>query len=159
MQKYPNNIDYHKPWLQSSHRSILLSSHYYKVDNSTFKHSEQAITHIRRWSGDSNQYSTLQGITWQHDTCRSREHHEWQPFTTRSKSRAGSYLTLVQSSTRMPRQTHRGWPDTISYNIHKEVGYRPTRRHTKLLSLWDSICPICASTFNACLSGLNRRGP
>jgi hypothetical protein len=35
----------------------------------------------------------------------------------------------------MPRWTHRGWPDTIPYNIHKEVGYRPTRRHTKLLSL------------------------
>jgi hypothetical protein len=54
---------------------------------------------------------------------------------TRSKSRAGSYLALVLSSTRMPRRTHHGWPDTIPYNIHKEVGYRPTRRHVKLLSL------------------------
>jgi hypothetical protein len=35
----------------------------------------------------------------------------------------------------MPWCTHRGWPDTIPYNIHKEVGYRPTRRHAKLLSL------------------------
>jgi hypothetical protein len=41
----------------------------------------------------------------------------------------------VPSSTRMPRWTHRGWPDTIPYNIHKEVGYRPTWRHMKLLSL------------------------
>jgi hypothetical protein len=47
----------------------------------------------------------------------------------------GSYLTLVSSSTHMSRRTHRGWPDTIPYNIHKEVGYRPTRRHMKLLSL------------------------
>jgi hypothetical protein len=54
---------------------------------------------------------------------------------TQSKSRAGSYLALVPSSTRMPRWTHRGWPDTIPYNIHKEVGYRPTQRHAKLLSL------------------------
>jgi hypothetical protein len=54
---------------------------------------------------------------------------------TQSKSRVGSYLTLVPSSTRMPRRTHRGWPDTILYNIHKEVGYRPTQRHAKLLSL------------------------
>jgi hypothetical protein len=54
---------------------------------------------------------------------------------TRSKSRAGSYLALVPSSTRMPRWTHRGWPDTIPYNIHKEVGYRPTRWHVKVLSL------------------------
>jgi hypothetical protein len=54
---------------------------------------------------------------------------------TQSKSRAGSYLTLVSSSTRMARWTHCGWPDTIPYNIHKEVGYRPTQRHVKLLSL------------------------
>jgi hypothetical protein len=54
---------------------------------------------------------------------------------TQSKSQVGSYLTLVPSSTHMPRWTHRGWPDTIPYNIHKEVGYRPTRRHMKLLSL------------------------
>jgi hypothetical protein len=53
----------------------------------------------------------------------------------RSKSQAGSYLALVPSSTRMPRRTHRGWPDTILYNINKVVGYRPIRRHTKLLSL------------------------
>jgi hypothetical protein len=61
--------------------------------------------------------------------------HEWQPFTTQSKSWTGSYLTLVPSSTRMPRRTHHGWPDTIPYNIYKEVGYHPTRRHAKLLSL------------------------
>jgi hypothetical protein len=54
---------------------------------------------------------------------------------TRSKSRVGSYLTLVSSSMRMARWTHRGWPDTIPYNIHQEVGYRPTQRHVKLLSL------------------------
>jgi hypothetical protein len=41
----------------------------------------------------------------------------------------------VPSSTRMPRRTHCGWPDTILYNIHKEVGYRLTQRHMKLLSL------------------------
>jgi hypothetical protein len=35
----------------------------------------------------------------------------------------------------MPRQTHHGWPDTIPYNIHKEVEYRPTRWHAKILSL------------------------
>jgi hypothetical protein len=40
---------------------------------------------------------------------------------------SGRVLTLVPSSTHMPRRTHSGWPDTIPYNIHKEVGYRPTR--------------------------------
>jgi hypothetical protein len=54
---------------------------------------------------------------------------------TRSKSQVGNYLALVPSSTCMPRWTHRGWVDTISYNIHKEVGYRPTQWHMKLLSL------------------------
>jgi hypothetical protein len=53
----------------------------------------------------------------------------------RSKSQARSYLTLVPSFTRMPWRTHRGWPDTIPYNIHKEVGYHPTQWHVKLLSL------------------------
>jgi hypothetical protein len=41
----------------------------------------------------------------------------------------------VPSSTRMPRWTHCGWPYTISYSSHKKVGYRPTQRHVKLLSL------------------------
>jgi hypothetical protein len=41
----------------------------------------------------------------------------------------------VPSSTHMPRRTHHGWPYTIPYNIHKEVGYHPTQRHAKLLSL------------------------
>jgi hypothetical protein len=85
-------------------------------------------------------------------------HHEWKPFTTQSKSRVGSYLTLVPSSTHMPRWTHRGWPDTIPYNIHQEVGYRPTRRHTKLLSLGIPYVPYAPVHFNACSSGLNRRG-
>jgi hypothetical protein len=65
----------------------------------------------------------------------SMVHHEWQQFTTRSKSRAGSYLALVPSFTCMPWRTHYGWPDTILYNIHKEVGYRPTRWPVKLFSL------------------------
>jgi hypothetical protein len=66
---------------------------------------------------------------------------------TRSKSRAGSYLALVPSSTRMPRWTHRGWPDTIPYNIHKEVGYHPTQRHTKLLSLGIPYVPYASVHF------------
>jgi hypothetical protein len=78
---------------------------------------------------------------------QTQRHHVWQPFTIQSNNRVGSYLTLVSSSTRMPRRTHRVWPDTVPYNIHKEVGYRPTQRHAKLLSLGDSICPVCASTF------------
>jgi hypothetical protein len=66
---------------------------------------------------------------------------------TRSKSRAGSYLALVPSSTRMPRWAHRGWPDTIPYNIHKEVGYHPTQRHTKLLSLGIPYVPYASVHF------------
>jgi hypothetical protein len=47
----------------------------------------------------------------------------------------------------MPRQTHRGWPDTIPYNIHKEVGYRPTQRHVKLLSLGIPYVPYAPVHF------------
>jgi hypothetical protein len=35
----------------------------------------------------------------------------------------------------MPQRTHRGCPDTILYNIHNDLGYHPTQRHTKLLNL------------------------
>jgi hypothetical protein len=66
---------------------------------------------------------------------------------TRSKSRAGSYLALVSSSTLMPRRTHRGWPNTIAYNIHKEARYRPTRWHTKLLSLENPYVPYASVHF------------
>jgi hypothetical protein len=64
-----------------------------------------------------------------------------------SKSQAGSYLALVPSSTRMPRWTHHGWPDTIPYNIHKEVGYHPTRRYVKLLSLGIPYVPYASIHF------------
>jgi hypothetical protein len=86
-------------------------------------------------------------ITWQHDTHEPRRQHEWQQFTTRSKSRAGSYLALVSSFTCMPQWTHRGWPDTIPYNIHKEVGYRPTQQHVKLLSLGIPCVPYAPVHF------------
>jgi hypothetical protein len=66
---------------------------------------------------------------------------------TRSKSRASSYLTLVSSSRRMPRWTHRGWPNTIPYNIHNEVGYRPTQWHVKLLSLGIPYVPYTSVHF------------
>jgi hypothetical protein len=51
------------------------------------------------------------------------------------KSRDRSNLALVSSSTRMPRRTHRGWPEHYPI-IHpwSEVRYHPTHRHTKLLS-------------------------
>jgi hypothetical protein len=54
----------------------------------------------------------------------------------------------------MPQRTHCGWPDTIPYNIHKEVRYCPTRQHTKLHSLWDPIkSRMCQYTTQTCSSG------
>jgi hypothetical protein len=97
-------------------------------------------------------------ITRQHDTHEPRRQHVWQQFTTRSKSQARSYLAVVPSSTRMPQWTHRGWPDTISNNIHKEVRYRPTRQHTKILSLRDPIkSRMRQYTTQTCSSGPDDR--
>jgi hypothetical protein len=76
---------------------------------------------------------------------------------TWSKSQAGSYLTLVSSSTWMPWWTHRRWPDTISYNIHKEVRYRPTQWHTKLISLGISYVPYASVHSSAHSFGPNRQ--
>jgi hypothetical protein len=53
----------------------------------------------------------------------------------------------VLSSTRMPRQTHRGWLDIIPHNIHKEIGYRVTRRYVKLLSLGIPYVPYAPVHF------------
>jgi hypothetical protein len=52
------------------------------------------------------------------------------------QSQVRSYLTLVPSSTRMPQQTHCGWPKHYPI-VHpwSEVRYHPTRWRMKLLSL------------------------
>jgi hypothetical protein len=62
-------------------------------------------------------------------------------------SQVRSYLAQVSSSTRMPLWTHHGWPNTIPYNIHKEVGYRPTRRPVKLLCMAIPYVPYASVHF------------
>jgi hypothetical protein len=58
---------------------------------------------------------------------------------TQSESQVGSYLTLVPSSTHMPQRIHHGWPDTISYNIHKEVSSNSaTHEATKFMGPHES---------------------
>jgi hypothetical protein len=104
----------------------------------------ERVTEIRI----NNQPCKGNNLTTRH--TQAQRHHAWQLFTMWSKGRAGSYLTLVPSSTRMSRWTHCGWLDTIPYNIHKEVGYRPTRRHAKLLSLRIPYVPY-APVYFKCL--------
>jgi hypothetical protein len=79
---------------------------------------------------------------------QAQRHNDWQPFTTWTKSRAGSYLTLVPSSTRMPRWTYCGWLEHYPI-VHpwSEVRYHPTRRHTKLLSLGIPHVPYASVHF------------
>jgi hypothetical protein len=73
------------------------------------------------------------------------------------KSRAGSYLALVPSSTRMPRRTHRGWPEHYPIiDPWSEVRYRATPRHTKQLSLGIRYVPYASVHFK-CL--FNRAQP
>jgi hypothetical protein len=65
-----------------------------------------------------------------------------------SKSRAGSYLTLVPSSMRMPQRIHRGWPKHYPI-VHpwSEVRYHPTHRHMTLLSLGIAYVPYASVHF------------
>jgi hypothetical protein len=67
---------------------------------------------------------------------------------TWSTSRAGSYLTLVSSSMRMPQRAHRGWPEHYPI-VHpwSEVRYRPTRWHKKLPSLGTPYVPYASVHF------------
>jgi hypothetical protein len=84
-------------------------------------------------------------------------HHEWQQFTTWTKSRVGSCLALVPSFTRMPQRTHRGWPEHYpTTHPWSEVRYRPTHRHMKLLSLGIPYVPY-APVYFKCL--FNRAQP
>jgi hypothetical protein len=78
-------------------------------------------------------------ITWQHDTRGPWRHHEWQQFMTTIKS-SRTHLTLVSSSTRMPRWTYRGWLEHYPIlHLWSRVGYRITQRPSKLLRLRDPI--------------------
>jgi hypothetical protein len=73
------------------------------------------------------------------------------------KSWAGSYLAQEPSSMRMPRRTHRGWPE--HYPIippWREVRYHPTPGQTKLLSLGIPYVPYALVQFK-CL--FNRDQP
>jgi hypothetical protein len=64
------------------------------------------------------------------------------------KSQAGSYLAVVPSSTRMPQQTHRGWPEHYPI-VHpwSQIRYQPTHQHMKLLSLGISYVPYASVHF------------
>jgi hypothetical protein len=137
MQRYPSNIDY--------------INHDYKVAIHPYSYHHKIMKLIILRLGATNKHHSFmrvsrrfesivnlaRKITWQHDTREPRRLHEWQPFTSWSKCRSMSYLTQVSSSTHVPGQTHHGWPDTILYDIHKEVGYHPNQHHTMLVSLWD----------------------
>jgi hypothetical protein len=79
--------------------------------------------------------------TWQHDTSSPGGHHEWQQFMTRSKSRAGSYLALVPSSTCMPQRT-------LSHCTPMKQGKISSNSWTHEATMFgDSICLVCVSTF------------
>jgi hypothetical protein len=108
---------------------------------------------------NSQPYKGINMTTWHTWPWRQ---HEWQQFTTRPISRVRSYLNLVSSFMCMPRRTHRGWPKHYPI-VHpwSEVRYRPTHRHTKLLSLGIPYIPYVlvhssAFSFRPTDVGLNR---
>jgi hypothetical protein len=64
------------------------------------------------------------------------------------KSHIRSYLALVSSSTRMPRRTHREWPEHYHIiHLWSEVRYHPNHQHTKLLSLEIPYVPYALVQF------------
>jgi hypothetical protein len=89
--------------------------------------------------GESSQFKPCKGInltTWH---PRARRAPRAATVHDAVKELGGSYLTLVPSSTHMPRRTHRGWPKHYPIvHLWSEVRYRQTRWHMKLLNLQDS---------------------
>jgi hypothetical protein len=96
------------------------------------------ILHLDSVNKPSPMFDGVAEIRINSQPCKGINLTTWhtQQFMTWPKSRAGSYLTLVPSSTCMPRQTHRGWPEHYPI-VHpwSEVRYHPTQWHIKLLSL------------------------
>jgi hypothetical protein len=95
MQRYPNNIDSHKSWLQCSHRSIKLSSHYYGVDNSTEWLQRVSVTHIWGYRGDSSQLKPCKGINLTTRHTRARRAPRVATVHNAVKETIRAHLTLV----------------------------------------------------------------
>jgi hypothetical protein len=147
--------------IQRYPKFLIIINHDYKVVIDPYSHHHIIMKFINLRLNIANKPSPMSegvaetrinnqpcmGINLTTRHTQAQRHHSWQPFTTWSKGRAGSNLALVPSSMRIPRRTHRGWPNTIPYNIQKEVGYHPTRRHVKLLSLGIPYVPYAPVHF------------
>jgi hypothetical protein len=84
-------------------------------------------------------------ITWQNDTHEPRRQHEWPPFmmTIKESGWGLPHPSAVFHTETSPSSC--GWPEHYPfYHPWSEVRYRPTQWPLKLLSLRDSIYPICA---------------
>jgi hypothetical protein len=127
--------------------------------NSTSTEWQQrtSITHIRGCREDSNQYKTLQGIN-------LATRHTWTTKVTRVAIFHDDYKR-VESGPLYPSavfhaKTSIGSPwvaRTLSqYYSWSTVGCRPTQRPSKLLSFWDPINLVCASTKSILFTGARR---
>jgi hypothetical protein len=82
-----------------------------------FEHSDQAFIQIRKCHRDSNQYTPCKRKSDNTTHARSPRPHMRPQFMMQSKSRAGSYLTLVHIFHVIPYWAYVGGPYTISMYI------------------------------------------
>jgi hypothetical protein len=128
--------------------------------NSTFTKWQQrtSITHIRGCRGDSNQYKTLQGInlaTWHTSTMKATRVATFCDDYQRVEPSPSYPSAVFHAKTSMSSL----WMALILSQCHpwSTVGCLPTQRPSKLLSFWDPINPVCASTKQSCSPGLDDR--
>jgi hypothetical protein len=125
------------PWLQSSQ---------HHPHNSHGKHDEVALLRLNTaikphsYLRVSRRFESIYNLAWgklDNTTHVSHKDH-MSGHSLRRLPNSGPYA--------IPRRAFMVGPHTILCASCRYVGYHPTRRPAKLLSLWNPINPICAST-------------
>jgi hypothetical protein len=120
--------------------------------------SEQAITHIREWCGDSSQYTPCRGKSDNTAHIWYRRPSAWQQFTTTINELVQAHLTLVHVFHALPLWANRGWlvhySDLHHYRYGRIASDSVTISATKITGAHKS----CMRQYiiNTCSSGPTR---
>jgi hypothetical protein len=131
---------------------------YYESCITTFRHSDQAITHNRECCRDSNQYTPYKGKPDNMTYAWSLGPYVWQQFTSKIEESVWDHLTLVHVFHMIPLRAICGWPVHYPDLHHCRYGSivfdSATINATKFTWLHKS--RMCQYLINACSTGPNQ---